>query len=285
MAHNDTLLFSLDLEDHTGVYATSGRYIDNAKKILDFLDELGVVGTMFTVGKVADAAPELVREVARRGHEVACHSYDHTPVDRLGQARFADDLRRAKDVLEQCISGQVTGFRAPMFSLTQNTPWAPDALLEAGIRYSSSVMPARNPIYGFDGAPRSVFRWRNGLLELPCPIASIAGMNVAYLGGVYLRYIPNFVVSKLLSRREENTVRWTYIHPYDFDPDEPFQRVDGAAFVTSVIVWLNRKRTYDKMRVLYRNHRSDRFTDYIAQHNLNQAASVFEWPGEEKLSA
>lgn len=45
--------------------------------VLDALDEHGLRATFFLLGEAVAAAPELAVEVARRGHEVACHGMAH----------------------------------------------------------------------------------------------------------------------------------------------------------------------------------------------------------------
>ncbi|MBX3275025.1 MAG: polysaccharide deacetylase family protein [Sandaracinaceae bacterium] len=244
-----TAAFTLDLEDHTGAYAPRGRHIDVARRILDWCDAQDIRGTVFVVGRLAASAPELVRELAARGHEVACHSWSHEPLGQLGPEGFRADTLRAKALLEDVAQHRVVGYRAPIFSLTRATPWAPDVLREAGFEYSSSVMPAPNPLHGFPEAPAHPFRWPSGLVELPCPVRRIGPLTVPYLGGVYLRYLPLRLVERWASRAD-GTVLWTYCHPYDFDADEPYTRIAGASTPTSVLLWLNRRGTWGRVGAL-----------------------------------
>ena len=192
--------FTLDLEDHTGAYARRGRHLDVAWRILDWCDAQDIRGTVFVVGRLAASAPDLVREVAARGHEVACHSWSHEALDRLGAEAFRADTLRAKGVLEDIVQRRVVGYRAPVFSLTRATSWAPAILREAEFEYSSSVMPARNPLHGFPEAPDRPFRWPSGLVELPCPVRRLGPLSVPYLGGIYLRYLPLRVVESRAPR-------------------------------------------------------------------------------------
>ena len=48
-------------------------------ELLDALDEVGVKAAFFLTGKKAEAHPELVAEIKRRGHEIASHGYYHRP--------------------------------------------------------------------------------------------------------------------------------------------------------------------------------------------------------------
>ena len=121
---------------------------------MDMLDRHGVKATFFTLGWIAERYPDLVREMARRGHEVASHGYGHQRATDLSRAEFLDDITRAKSILE-ALSGQaVRGYRAPSFSIGTDNQWAFDCLLEAGYSYSSSVYPIKHDHYGIPDAPR-----------------------------------------------------------------------------------------------------------------------------------
>ena len=236
---------TLDIEDHLGRYEAAGRYVDNTRRILAFLAERNVRATCFVVGRIAEAAPGLVREIAA-GHELACHSLRHTPLDRETPATFRTDTRRAKDLLEQAGGVPVLGYRAPIFSLTARTAWALPELAELGFRYSSSVIPAVGALYGFPGVPPTPFRWPSGLVEFPVPVARFGPARLPFLGGVYLRYLPGWLIRRA-ARSLPDRVLWTYMHPYDFDADEPYSRMPDTALWVSLMLWFNRGGTWNKL--------------------------------------
>jgi polysaccharide deacetylase family protein (PEP-CTERM system associated) len=257
------LVFTLDVEDHLGSYASDARFAGNTVKVLDLLDSLQVQGTFFIVGRIAETHPGLVREAANRGHEIACHSYDHFPIEMETPASFASKLTKAKDLLEQVGGRKVAGFRAPVFSLTPSTAWAVDVIGETGFAYSSSILPAPNPLYSFVGAPRVPFRWPNGLLEFPVPVASFLGAWLPFLGGVYFRYLPWRMISTAMRRMPQEILQWTYFHPYDFDVSEPFARMPRTSLATNLICWLHRGTTNPRVARLFKGQPSGRFCDII----------------------
>ena len=80
---------TVDVEDYFHVAAFS-RQIDSATwdrfplrverntyQLLELFAERGVHATFFVLGWVAERCPELVRAIAKHGHEVACHGYSH----------------------------------------------------------------------------------------------------------------------------------------------------------------------------------------------------------------
>jgi peptidoglycan-N-acetylglucosamine deacetylase len=234
--------FTLDLEDHRAALGLSPRYPAIVENLLSLLADHGVAGTFFVVGDVARRDPAIVRAIADAGHEIASHGNVHAPIDRLGPDDFAIDARISKACLEEITGRVVTGYRAPVFSLVEKTRWATDVLADTGYRYSSSVLPAANPLYGFAGAPRKPFRWSNGLVEFPCSVIGPGRVALPYLGGTYLRLLPSFA-SQWLMARDSSWYVSTYCHPYDFDVGEPFVRMaHNGGWVTSRLLWVNRRR-------------------------------------------
>lgn len=236
------ITFTLDLEDHRPSPDAPARHVDSTLRLLDELDARGVRGTFFVVGEVADAEPALVRGVAARGHELALHDWGHLQLDRTDPERFRADTRRGQALLEDLGGRPVVGYRAPTFSLVPSTVWATEVLAEEGFTYSSSVLPARNPLHGFPGAPRGPFVWPSGLLELPPPIIDLAAGRVP-LGGTYLRLLPSAVIKR---RLRAGAVPFLYCHPYDFDPDEPFWW-EPVAGKLAPLLWLGRRGLLDKV--------------------------------------
>lgn len=264
------LTFSLDLEDHRADRTGPGRYPLMTHKILDFLDEVGVRGTVFTVGEVAEEAPDLIREVAKRGHEIAFHSYHHRPLTQETRVRFEEETRAGKALLQDLTGVPVFGFRAPVFSLTKSSLWTVDVLHELGFAYSSSVLPASHPLYGMPEAPDTPFRWANGLIEIPVPLARIGPWTLPYLGGIYLRYLPQNMIGKLRDRSSGKAL-WTYCHPYDFDAEEPFGRIRDTALWASTLLWFNRRGSFNKMRRLLKQGVASPFADQVAAGSFDQA--------------
>jgi polysaccharide deacetylase family protein (PEP-CTERM system associated) len=233
--------FTLDLEDLRTSPRQEPRVEVVTHQLLDRFAELGVRGTVFCVAELADRYPKLIRRVADEGHEVAVHGLQHTPLDHLAPETFRRRTIEAKALLEDAAEAPVVGFRAPQFSLVPETSWAPEVLADLGFVYSSSVLPTASSLYGWPGAPRTPFRWPSGLVELPCPLVSVAGRDIPFLGGAYLRILPAALRRKGLADADPDAVLWTYCHPWEFDPDERFYVFEHGGLAASVVGWINRK--------------------------------------------
>ena len=182
--------------------------------------------------------PDLVARIAARGHELGLHGATHTPLPEVGADEFRRATAEAMDRLAQTIQAPVKGFRAPTFSLVPDSAWAPDILHQLGFVYSSSVLPARNPLYGWPAAPDRPFRWPSGLIEIPSPVFGFGSASVPLLGGVYLRLAPGPLVRWAVRHAPDHA--WLYVHPYDFDPGEKRWQLPEVGRLGSRVMWWGR---------------------------------------------
>jgi polysaccharide deacetylase family protein (PEP-CTERM system associated) len=200
----------------------------NTDRVLDTFAEAGIRATFFTLGWVAERHPALIRRIVAAGHELASHGHGHERVDRIGEAAFRTDIRRARQALEDAGGVAVIGYRAPTFSIGPHTPWAHAVLAEEGHLYSSSVFPVRHDLYGAPDAPRGPYRPRtDGVVELPLTTVRAGGprrgRNLPCAGGGWFRLVP-YPLFRTGMRRvngAEGRPGIFYFHPWEVDPDQP----------------------------------------------------------------
>jgi polysaccharide deacetylase family protein (PEP-CTERM system associated) len=202
------------------------RVVPTTQTLLELFASRQVRATFFVLGWVADRYPDLVREIARAGHEVASHGYWHQIVYSLSAAEFRDDIRRSKQVLEDLVGTPVTGYRAPSFSITRQSLWALDVLVEEGYLYDASIFPVRHDRYGIPDAPRHSYaleqRGRT-LTEVPPSTIRLGGQNLAVAGGGYFRLLPYGWTRSGMSRlnHQEQRPAIFYLHPWEIDTEQP----------------------------------------------------------------
>ena len=117
----------------------------------------GVKATFFCLGWNAERYPQLIKEIHRQGHEIACHGYDHRLIYTMAPNEFREDVRKSKKILEDLIGERVVGYRAPSYSITRKSLWAFEILAQEGFQYDSSIFPIHHDRYGISGAPRFPF--------------------------------------------------------------------------------------------------------------------------------
>jgi polysaccharide deacetylase family protein (PEP-CTERM system associated) len=253
---------SIDVEDYFQVSAFAPyiprarweacecRAERNVRRILDFLAEADVKATFFTLGWIAERYPQLVRAIVAGGHELASHGYGHERASDLSPTAFADDIRRAKRLLEDLGGVPVVGYRAPSFSIGVGNLWAFDVLAQEGYRYSSSVYPIQHDHYGMPDSPRFAYPVREGLIEVPVTTCRIGGRNLPSSGGGYFRLLPYAASRWLINRvnRMDAQSAVFYFHPWEIDPDQP--RVPGIDMKSKFRHYVNLSRTEARIRRL-----------------------------------
>lgn len=192
--------------------------------ILSLLDELEASATFFLLGMTAKNYPGLVEEVASRGHEIACHGYSHVPAFRQTRNEFYRDVQAALSIIGELTGRQPAGYRAPIFSITRDTPWAFDVLAELGFAWDSSLHDSPRSARRLGGIPRTPCRLRTAegreLWEFPIAVWTVRGLTVPLGGGSYWRVFPWPLLERGLVRRSaEASGGALYFHPYEFDPE------------------------------------------------------------------
>jgi polysaccharide deacetylase family protein (PEP-CTERM system associated) len=230
-------VFSVDVEDWfhildlpftpdiTAWDSLPSRVERNFLRLLEIFEQRGVHVTCFFLGWVGERFPHLVKEAARRGHEIASHGYAHRLVYQMSPEAFYRDAVRAKRILEDVAGQAVWGYRAAGFSLTHGTEWFFDKLIEAEYVYDSSVFPARRGHGAMEDGNRTPYwveRVSGRLAEFPVSVAEVLGKPFCFFGGGYLRLFP-YLVIRTMTRRVLGEPRPVifYVHPREIDPDHP----------------------------------------------------------------
>ena len=232
-------ILSFDVEEHFQVQAAAEggvraedwgsyacRLAEPIGRILTILAEHATTATFFVLGWVAENEPEIIRQIAAAGHEIASHGMDHRMLTQMTAEQFRADLVESRKLLEDVSGQEVVGYRAATFSITRETTWALDVLAEEGFRYDSSIFPVRHDRYGIPGAPRWMHRAAGPgggeLVEIPPLTSRWLGMSVPVGGGGYLRLLPGGVLRRAIARAERGCQpAMIYLHPWEFDPDQP----------------------------------------------------------------
>jgi len=259
---------SIDVEEHFQVEAFAGvidrsdwenyptRVVENTRRVLRLLDAHEVRATFFVLGWIAERRPELVREIAAGGHEIASHGYWHRLVYRQTPEEFAADIGRSIEVIgNACPDARIVGYRAPSFSITDKSKWALDILPEFGIKYDSSIFPmSGHDLYGIGDAPRFANKVSPQMYEFPVSTVRCCRRNWPVAGGGYFRLFPLWVSCLAIRRiNAENQPAVMYLHPWELDPEQP--RVPGAPAFSRFRHYVNLRKTEGRLRKIIQRFR------------------------------
>lgn len=183
-------------------YAEYDAFLD---KILDLLDATNTQATFFCTGQMAEFFPLVVRKIRDRGHEIGCHSYCHTWMNKMNFKAAESDTIMAVEAIEQCIGDKVRCYRAPAFSIGESNKWMFEILASCGITCDASIFPAPRDFGGFPGfhsqEPCIIDYDGIQIKEFPIHLTSVFGKEVAYSGGGFFRFFPlSFIKSRILGQ-------------------------------------------------------------------------------------
>ena len=271
-------VLSIDVEDyyHVAAFEKHVRFEDwdkfesrverNTRHLLELLSQGNIEATFFFLGWVAERNKSLVREVKSQGHEIGCHSFSHKMIFTQQREEFKKDIERSKSILEDLIGEKVIGYRAPTYSITKDSLWALDVLIEMGFQYDSSIFPIFHDRYGIPDFPRSPhFINREGfgrILEFPLSTIKILNQNIPIAGGGYFRIFPykliRFGIRKINLVENESAI--IYLHPWEFDPDQP--RINGS-FLSKFRHYINLQNTKKRFCQLIKDFKFTSFENII----------------------
>ncbi|MCJ7443257.1 MAG: polysaccharide deacetylase family protein [Methanotrichaceae archaeon] len=201
---------------------------ESVDPILDLLDKYGIHATFFIQGLVAENYPELIEQIFDQGHEIAYHGYSHKPLYEMNEMDFEREIEISMRSLSRF---RPVGFRAPSFSLTNDTKWALKILADHGFKYDSSVFPVRVGLYGIPNAPLGCYKPsdydivvndpKGDIKEIPLSVLRLCKFNIPVAGGFYLRIFPVWFLKRAIDLINKERPAVLYLHPWETFADLP----------------------------------------------------------------
>ena len=198
------------------------RIHKNLDRILSLLEKSNTKSTFFVLGWIAEKYPEIVKQLTSLDYELGSHTHLHQLVYNQDQKSFQNDVERSIKTLEDISGEKIKYFRAPGFSITEETPWAFEVLTELGIEIDCSIFPTQRahggfPSYGY--SEPAIIKYKGiELKELPISYTTVFKKAIIFSGGGYFRLFPYPLIYKFTKGSKYSM---TYFHPRDFDPDQP----------------------------------------------------------------
>jgi peptidoglycan-N-acetylglucosamine deacetylase len=91
------------------------------ERLLEVLHEQHVSATFFVVGKMAERHPEILGDIARQGHEIENHTYNHPRLSRLDNEAVISELAQTRAVIRRVTGRDSLLFRPPGGAYTRQT--------------------------------------------------------------------------------------------------------------------------------------------------------------------
>ena len=236
----------------------------STRNTLELLDRFQAKATFFVLGWVAEQMPELVREVASRGHEIASRGFYHRNIRELTRTEFKEDLARTREALEAATGQRVIGHRVADGWFQPDDLWTLDVLAEEGYLYDSSVFPtfrsyanqpSRQVVHQHETPSGSIW-------EIPPSTWDVLGFRLPIAGGNYFRQLPHTFLKRCVRSwdRHQTAPFVMYFHTWELDPEQP--RISAGGRITQ----LRHYRNLNKMKWV--------LEDYLSQYRFGSVAEV-----------
>lgn len=235
------------------------RYVQNTLKVLDLLDKYESKATFFALGWIAFNTPDLIKEIVRRGHTVACRGFEHKIVRRLSREDFRTELLKTRDALETAAQTPVIGYRSAEKMFFPKDLWTLEVLAEEGFVYDASFLPTAKGVaennkrrFAFEHETEKGAR----IWEFPYPTKNIGGFLLPIAGGNYYRQLPYTFLRRFVRKwhQRHDAPFLMYFHVWELDQEQP--RINAASPYNRI----RHYRKLDKMKwIIEENLKMQRF--------------------------
>lgn len=245
----------------------------STQRLLDIFDQHDTKATFFVLGWVAEACPQLIKNIVDQGHELASHGYAHQKANQQTPSAFREDVYRSKSFLEDTTGVSVRGYRAPSFSIDPSNEWAFEVLAELGFIYSSSTYPVKHDLYGAPDWPRHKYRRPEGIIEIPIPTNNSTKLNLPIGGGGFFRLYPYRLSQALINNfiKRSGEPYSFYFHPWEIDHEQP--RMKDASFKSTFRHYLNLHRMEARLNCLLSDFNWDTMSNAYQLNGLENERS------------
>ena len=118
---NSNLYYSAENGEGVSLMFNVYEHTGNVLKILDVLDNYEAKSTFFIGGSWADDNVDCVREIFKRGHEIASHGYFHKDHSRMSVDQNLEEIRPSVKLLNMICNTEIALFAPPSGAFCEAT--------------------------------------------------------------------------------------------------------------------------------------------------------------------
>ena len=248
------------------------KVIDGLNKILEWLRMHEISATFFVVGELIQYKPDIMDRILNDGHEIAFHTMTHKRLHELQKEEFDLELKQFAKITNK----KSKGFRAPTFSLDQNTSWVISCLEDNNYTYDSSIVPVKTSMYGINNAERIPYKISANQIhknndtaiihEFPLAVTKFLGKDIPAAGGFYIRTLPVGIIKNAIRKYEDIGYPATfYVHSWELTPE--FMPRIKMSKKDSFITFHNIHKTMSKMDKILEEFEFSSFENFLRQKN------------------
>jgi len=195
----------IDLADNNTDYSSEGN-----KRLLEILERNKVLATFFITGFFAEKEKEQVKLINDKGHEIACHGYNHF-YRRNKNFDLKKDILNSKNIIEKIINQKIMGFRAPQMQFSDELI---NILSELKFKYDSSIHAAYLPGF-YNNKNVSLKPFKIGeIIEIPASASYSLRLPFSW---AIMRIMPLFYTVKIIKKLlKKGITPVIYVHSWEF---------------------------------------------------------------------
>lgn len=239
---------------------------ESTRPLLELLAKYQIKATFFVLGQLAQKHPDLIKDIFEAGHEIASHGYSHKSLWDLNEIEFEKEIKLTNQIIKDITGFNPKGFRAPNFSINEETKWALNVLQENGFFYDSSLFPVKTPFYGVGNASLNIHKISSKLIEIPLAVYQLSKLRFPISGGFYFRVCPFPIYLYFLKLSAKNRIPVLYFHPrelYNYVP-----KGKGIPWLIKKINFYGVDTSFKRFNILLENFNCVSVKDYLSTYNL-----------------
>ncbi len=221
---------------------------EGIKIYTDLLDKYNIKSTLFLLNSSLDNSKDYLLNAIKNGHEIALHGLNH--ISPLEDNNFKENIKNAKDNIENELNIKIKGYRAPCFGVNEDII---NIIKEYDFKYDSSNLDFKDAIKSgkidlnnYDKLNDNIHK-NGGFYEYSLNKINFFGKIIPISGGAYIRLIPWFLLKHFVKKAIKNTDSYIfYVHPYELI-NKKLPKFKNLNFKEKLFLKIGRKKYIKKI--------------------------------------
>ena len=238
------------LKDKNIAYNDTYSFEEAMDGYIQLLDKYQIKGTFFTLVSSLNKAKPYLEKALKNGHEIALHGLDHVSPLQMNENQFEENIKKAKQILEDTFNIEVIGYRAPCFGILDSYI---EILKRNGFQYDSSslnfhlaINSGKVDLNSYDRLNSLCYKKDNFIEITPNRVRAYSG-HLPVSGGGYIRLVPWFVITYYIKKCiHKSNAYMFYVHPFEVSKKKT-PKIKALSFVERLYIKIGRKNYLKKI--------------------------------------
>ncbi len=243
----------------------NGYVAESGYRLLDLLEKKKQKLTFFVVSQIYEWYPQLIKDIAQAGHEIAFHNHTHRVLKNLDALK--GELENGRDFAADF---KIKGYRSPAMVFP---PHGHSLLKQFGFEYSSSIYSGSNEIFQIDQIkeiPVSVFNYSDAVeeVEINLPMSmsiSMLARGIPVGSSLFTAILGGRLTADLIKKMERRGYNFAnlFIHNWQIFPPENATFPDRKFLIRNPLYLPYTRNIKKDFEYLLDRFRFCRFSDFL----------------------